>query len=331
LLHFQTLTAASRNAVEVGAVIWPYFLMIAALVLILAWLLIGKVQTRPGRSGGIAAILYVIVIVVAIVLSVATNLNGVRADVYYKQGRSLDNEADTRDQAVEMFRRAISLVPDQPTYHHLLGRTLLMEAERVGPPAENNPFLSQAQQALQQTYAMTPQDVTVNLTLAWLHWKWAELSTDRPAQIAHLTTVNQYYQQAAALRPNQEFIYTEWARAKSQLDGLAGAQAQQEVVHRPGDSSAETSTGLYPVGIVEERPGGNPPRMWIDCLSCAQAGEQVPLLDHPGGEPVVWLPHGTWVYLLDQQPGPDGRDYYLVWGARHQGWVPAYRLSNTPP
>lgn len=327
----QALAAIRRNTFEFANLIWLYFSGLLILLAVLAWTLCRATRTRRLWSGSVAVALYPVILVGALTFIAVTNVKPMRADTYYNQARAYADDVDTRTQAIQAYQRAISLAPDQTKYYQSLGSTLFEEAERTGPPAENNAYLNQAQQALYQAHARNPQDVTVNLALARVHWRWAEYATDQQAQIAHLTTATQYYQQAATLRPNQELIRTEWAYARSQLAGLTNNQGSQDVERRSGDASAATDTNRVPVGVVEEKPHGNPPRMWIECPSCAQNGEQVPLLGRPAGEPVASLAHGSEAYVLNQRQGPDGRIYYLVWGARRQGWVPDYRLSSTPP
>jgi hypothetical protein len=88
-----------------------------------------------------------------------------------------------------------------------------------------------------------------------------------------------------------------------------------------------------------EKPSGDFPIRWLLCAECRAYGSGIPLWDSPARQRVVAeMPHLTFVYVLDQQTGPDGQTYYRVWVTKREGWVEAsfvaeqpFTVSRTPP
>lgn len=80
------------------------------------------------------------------------------------------------------------------------------------------------------------------------------------------------------------------------------------------------------------RPTGEHPIRWLICEECAAQGRGIPLWDSPQRQQVVArMAHLTFVFVLDQQTGPDGETYYRVWAANREGWVEAAIVAEEPP
>lgn len=90
--------------------------------------------------------------------------------------------------------------------------------------------------------------------------------------------------------------------------------------------------GSTPRPTDAPQPSGDFPILWLLCAECQAYGSGIPLWDSPARQRVVVeMPHLTFVFVLDQQTGPDGQTYYHVWAAQRQGWVEASFVAEKPP
>ncbi len=182
-----------------------------------------------------------VLLVVAAVLILASNIDPVRADMLYKQAASLTGENNTA--SIEMFQRALALQPQQDYYLLFLGRAYLDAAKATSDAHERTRDLEDAEQALLRAREINPYNTDHSANLARLAQARGGLETDAAAQIAAYKQASEYFNQATRLSPNTAHLYDQHAQAlleyadvlqkQKDAEGAALAQTQaQEQIER---------------------------------------------------------------------------------------------------
>lgn len=74
------------------------------------------------------------------------------------------------------------------------------------------------------------------------------------------------------------------------------------------------------------------PIRWIVCKECATERRLIQLWDSPKREKEIGgLAHGSFVYVLGEETGPDGQRYVHVWASWQEGWLESSFVSASPP
>ncbi len=182
-------------------------------------------------------------------VAIGLNLNGLAADVYQKQGTSLDSQQRYAE-STQSFASALALVPTQDYYALFLGRGYLELASAAasqppsaasgGPsqptlesllarPASDAAKLSQAdalasaEVALKRARDLNPLDPDHYANLSRMYRLWGQ-TTDK----SKVALAAQYAMLAATLSPHSAQIYDEWAATLMVQGDLPGALAKAQ-------------------------------------------------------------------------------------------------------
>ena len=153
---------------------------------------------------------YVILIVVALVSVQATNMDIVRADIYYKQGLKLEEDG-RYDVAAQLYERAIQVTPSQDYYYLFLGRALMGRATTATDRAERIQWFEKSYQALDKARTLNPLNTDHYANLARLNRNWADVAPTEAERAQKLEQAHDYYVKALALSPHNVILLNEWA------------------------------------------------------------------------------------------------------------------------
>ncbi|MFQ6014047.1 MAG: tetratricopeptide repeat protein [Anaerolineae bacterium] len=153
--------------------------------------------------------LYGGLLAVVLILVLVTNVNTVRADVYYKQGLSLD-ESQQWDYSIAMYQRALELSPDQDHYYLFLGRALMEKAKFARNPDHRSTWFEGSRQALEKARELAPLNTDHTANLARLYQTWAVFTPDPQKRETRHQKAIHYYRQATTLSPHNALLFNEW-------------------------------------------------------------------------------------------------------------------------
>ena len=198
-----------RQADRVTNTLTVYYLFLFFLLLALATALV-RGAALPIRTWRVANWwLYPILIVGLTWIILTANLNVIRADIYYKQGQAYDN-SQSRDAAIELYRRALTLAPNEDFYYLFLGRAYLERAQTVEDLAQRAALLDQGLNALLQARVINPLNTDHSANLARYYRTRGGMAGDSVNKQKYLDQSLEYYRQATSLSPHNAQLFNEW-------------------------------------------------------------------------------------------------------------------------
>jgi tetratricopeptide (TPR) repeat protein len=195
-------------------------------------LLVGKrLPQRWATPWG--ALVAIPLFLVAMVILNQTNLKVIRADIIYKQGEEWGRQRQW-DLAIAHHRRALELAPNEDFYYLWAGSAYLEKAKSA--PAEGcimteqpdisavldlpiertaqlcrEDLLKSARTILMQARHVNPLNTDHSANLGRLYKNWADLSQDPEERSARIDQSIGFYDQAAALSPQNTIVMNELA------------------------------------------------------------------------------------------------------------------------
>jgi tetratricopeptide (TPR) repeat protein len=243
--YAQQFLASAEN---IGNLLVLLYATILLFIVGAAIMLLLEHRTWIGKTAGDWGLVATVPIAIAVIIGVnGTNLNTIRADTIYKQGDPLRQQGQY-DLAIAHFKRTIALAPDEDFYYLWLGASYLEKGTQAqaGPTLisdktslsdmlnkltfvqtaqlSRSDSLTIAKTVLEHARALNPLNTDHTANLARLYRRWADLSTDDPAQRkANLNQAGEYYRQATILSPHNAILWNEWATIYISLGDLARA------------------------------------------------------------------------------------------------------------
>lgn len=215
LIHLPRLSVRpTANPVEaiatIADTITVFYLVFFGLLFLIATFLM---QESPLPSTALREPFYLIVyaalLVVCLIGVKTSNLDSIRADIFYKQGLNFDNNRQW-DGSIAMYREAISLAPDQDFYYLFYGRAFLERAKVTSDPKQRADLLEMARKQLSRARDLNPLNTDHTANLARLYRTWAEVTSDQAQRVNRLNESLKYYQEAQALSPHNAQIINEY-------------------------------------------------------------------------------------------------------------------------
>ncbi|MFQ6059251.1 MAG: tetratricopeptide repeat protein, partial [Anaerolineae bacterium] len=204
----QVVVMAPGNDIANAPVL--YYLFLFAATFILALILLRREPLPLAFWRGLSGWLYPLLAAGTVVLIFMTNVNVVKADIYYKQASVGFQKRGEYDAAIEYYTRALKLAPDQDRYYLFLGGALLEKAKRTTDAAQQRALLEQDREILEKAQELNPLNPDHTANLARLYQAWGQLTTDPQERVQRLNKSLNYYRQATQLSPNTAHLYNEW-------------------------------------------------------------------------------------------------------------------------
>lgn len=233
-----------------------YLYVLIGLVMVVSGLLLrGEEASIPAKTmtaGGFAALFIFLVTLTTITTS---NLQPIAADIVYKQAAPWDQQGGTIlqqgtnvqgwDVAIEHYRRAIQLAPNEDFYYLWLGRALLEKAKATqdtaklkswpdnasftkviddGPQDWNrlpntlpssamsqDDLLTAARIILTEARVINPLNTDHSANLARMWRQAGDIAKDATVKTSDYEKSSQEYKIATTLSPNNAVLWNEWA------------------------------------------------------------------------------------------------------------------------
>lgn len=193
-------------------IVVPYTAIFLCMFL-LAVALYGETRARAtklwGAYGWLATIVGVALLVGAYLLISVTNVSIIKADVYFKQGKTAENY-QRWDASIAYYQKAIALAPEQDFYYLFLGRAQLSYAQSLADSAQREAQIEVSRKTLERAQRLNPLNTDHTANLGRLHRIWAQ-STEDPQRREELFRISlDYYKEATKLSPHNAGLFNEW-------------------------------------------------------------------------------------------------------------------------
>lgn len=224
--HVLLIATTGPNLIDaIGAAVQLFTLFVLVIMTIVAITLLFDEALPPAwvnrpTNWVVAPLL----IVIAAVLIMSTNVDPIRADIIYKQALALGGENATT--AISLYRRALDLQPFQDYYLLFLGRGYLDAAKFAPDAAQQQTYLQDAEQVLTRARELNPLNTDHSANLARLMQARAILTPNVTEKTKALKESAEYFEQATRLSPNTVHLYDQHAQAL--LDYQAALREQKE-------------------------------------------------------------------------------------------------------
>lgn len=207
-----------------------YVLALAVLWLGLAAALYGESRrpTRPWLRNGMLALGLGALLGTGAVAAIAiVNISLVRADVFYKQGQAAEAYGQW-DVSIALYRKAVTLAPDQDYYYLFLGRAQLQKAQRLADPGEREALVREAEKTLQRAWDLNPLNTDHTANLARTYQVWAQWTSDPSVRQQRLEKSSEYFRQATQLSPHNAQLFNEWGETYELMGQPEEAEARYQ-------------------------------------------------------------------------------------------------------
>jgi tetratricopeptide (TPR) repeat protein len=231
------------------------YVLIGIIMIVAALLLRAEAPVRPARVMAPTGLAGLFLFVIALWTISTSNLQPIAADIIYKQAAPWDQQGGAVlqqgtnvqgwDVAIEHYRRAIQLAPNEDFYYLWLGRALLEKAKSTQDTqalktwADNAPFtkviddgaenwnrksntlpssalsrddlLTAARIILTEARVINPLNTDHSANLARMWRQSGDIAADQAVKTTRYENSSQEYQLATTLSPNNSVLWNEWA------------------------------------------------------------------------------------------------------------------------
>jgi tetratricopeptide (TPR) repeat protein/O-antigen ligase len=198
------------------ATVTVFFYILATVVVLGSLLHDGSPTAAAGQRSARWWTLACAVIAVLLLIAVwRSNVNPVRADVYYKHGL-IQMQAARWELAVSALRRSLALAPREDRYHAGLGAVYVQLAQRESEAAERERWLRLAEAGLLQAHQLDPYRADHLRNVGLLYRLWADLGPpgDRGSRLRQALG---YYDRAVRQNPTSVRTWREWGMVYAAL------------------------------------------------------------------------------------------------------------------
>jgi tetratricopeptide (TPR) repeat protein/O-antigen ligase len=163
-----------------------------------------RVATRAGWLAPIAA-------AVLVVVAWQTNLQPVRANIYYKDAVAATGEALD---PVASMQRAVDVQPRESLYHAALAEVLAIQGLRSESFDESAALFARAERSLDAARAASPREDEHDVHLARLYVRWGAREPDAKRQAERWNEALSLYRTAVARTPGRVVLLNELGAAE---------------------------------------------------------------------------------------------------------------------
>lgn len=206
LLYAAIYGGMLRRGDDLGSALLTYVGGVLLIIVALGYAL-QRGDPLPERTGvGRRGLAYLILTGGVLAALYATNLNVIRADVYFKQASQVHQQGQY-DQAAALYKRALALEPEEDVYHLFLGKTLL---EMAGASRDPEALLQEAERVLLQARALSPLNPDHAANLARLYQTWAQRTENPSRRTERFRQALTFFERATARSPNTAYLWNDW-------------------------------------------------------------------------------------------------------------------------
>jgi len=210
-IQAQTLNDVIQIADRVAGLLTSYYWFIVFVLIAGGMALLLESRRQPRQVAypwGAIALVVLAVLTGAIV--VVTNLLPIQADIVYKQADPYDRQSQWPI-AIEHYKHAIELAPNEDFYYLYLGRAYLEYASSLEDPAVQDAVLRETEQVLMEAREINPLNTDHSANLARMYRRWGDFAADEQTRATLLQRSSKEYAVATTLSPHNPILWNEWA------------------------------------------------------------------------------------------------------------------------
>lgn len=221
LWHAEGLAALNRvNADTIALVLAQvrrsehiltrYYVYLFVLLLGLAGLLRSEGALARFRWSSASPAIATGLLLLMMILSSATNLRVIQADIAFKTGEVFAHPGSW-PVAIEIYKRARDLAPNEDYYDLFLGRAYLEHAKTIQDEQERERLIAAAAEDLKEAQRINPLNTDHTANLARLYSLWCTFSNDPVERATRASLADEYFARAVLLSPKNARLWDEWA------------------------------------------------------------------------------------------------------------------------
>jgi tetratricopeptide (TPR) repeat protein len=154
---------------------------------------------------------------------ITTNVNVVRADMYFKQAHSGFHDKGLYDKAIAYYNRALDLQPLQDFYYLFLSKAQTENAIVETNPQERADRFREAESTLAKAIGINPLEVDHRANMARLYSIWARFTDDPGEKSEYLNQAFLWYERSVARSPGNILLWNEFGEINRQLGNISDA------------------------------------------------------------------------------------------------------------
>jgi tetratricopeptide (TPR) repeat protein len=206
----QSIQDVINQTASLEGLLTQYYAFLVFMLLVLAFLLPEWKVSRAQATSILVPVVAIVGSILVIWLSLATNLHIIQADIAFKMAEPFANNQQWAV-ANTIYRRAISLSPDEDYYYLFLGRGSLEAAKMITDSVEQEQAFQTAEADLLAAQQINPLNPDHTANLGRLHSWWALQAPDAAIRQARGVVSDRYYATVINLSPNNARLWDEWA------------------------------------------------------------------------------------------------------------------------
>ncbi len=217
LIQVQTIDDVVNVAMTLAGVLGHYYGLIFITLIMLAFTLLGEINTIPQRWGEIVSLIVLpILLLFGILLIRNYSYDLIRADIVFKQGSSFANSRDANQKQIGLahYEQAIELAPREDYYRLFQGKAYLELAQslpRDTDPAQREQIFEITEDVLQEAREINPLNTDHSANLARFYRSWGSSVSDAEQRMPLLLKSRENYDKALTLSPNNAILWNELA------------------------------------------------------------------------------------------------------------------------
>ena len=206
----RTIAELMNQISRYEAVLTRFYIYLILLILGLAFALPGPILAT--RSKKLLPVLLTMsgAVILFVLVALNTNLRVIQADITFKLASSLTRPG-SYPVAIQVYKRANQLAPNEDYYYLHLGRAYLDQARSLTTPSEQDTLLNQAAQDLKKAQSLNPLNTDHTANLARLYSLWASLAPDSNQRSIKAMQADEFFKEAVTLSPQNVRLLNEWA------------------------------------------------------------------------------------------------------------------------
>ncbi len=219
--HANSLASIARNVAstvnsvleQVGryeALLAKFYIFVAFMIFVLAYTLSETGAVIRSKIKPASLVTATFGLIVAILLAAYTNVRIIQADIAFKLADPFTSETQW-PVAIQIYKRANTLAPNEDYYYLFLGRAYLENAKLITDTGQQDNLLLRAENDLKKAQAINPLNTDHTANLARLYNLWSTFIPDSEDRLATAQVASEYFSKAVVLSPKNARLWDEWA------------------------------------------------------------------------------------------------------------------------
>jgi len=205
-----TMEQVMDQVMRFEGILSRFYISIFVSLLALAFVLPGSIPTRTSPSKAPGIIMAILMFFSVCTIAFYTNVRVIQSDIVYKIADPFTRSGQW-PVAIDIYRRANALAPNEDYYYLFLGRAYLEHAKTLKDTNEIDRFVQEAEFDLLKAQSLNPLNTDHTANLARLYSTWATYATDPALRSKRAEISSDYFSKSLKMSRNSAVLWDEWA------------------------------------------------------------------------------------------------------------------------